>query len=94
MKNLSRLLLNFGMLLHVYSVRHLEPQGGSLIFSYLRRLGPFFGVQNFELQYFRGVSEKKEYFLGYEGFVDICWGHQKIGLYIGVISMHFRVFSL
>ena len=21
------------------------------------------------------------------------WGHQKIGLYLGVISMHFRIFS-
>ena len=28
------------------------PQGGSLIFSYIRRLGPFFGGQSFEFQYF------------------------------------------
>ena len=41
---------------------------------------------------FWGVSENK-YFLGYEDFVDILEGHHKIGLYIGVISMHFRVFS-
>ena len=27
-------------------------EGGTLIFSYIRRLGPFFFVQNFELQYF------------------------------------------
>ena len=26
--------------------------------------------------------------------MDIFWGHHKIGLYLGVISMHFRVFSL
>ena len=26
--------------------------GGTLIFSYKRGLGPFFGVQNFESQYF------------------------------------------
>ena len=26
-------------------------------------------------------------------FVDIFWGHHKIGLYLGVISIHFRVFS-
>ena len=25
-------------------------------------------------------------------FVDIFLGHHKIGLYLGVISMHFRVF--
>ena len=32
--------------------------GGTLIFSYIRRLGSFFGVQNFEFQYFLGFSEK------------------------------------
>ena len=31
--------------------------------------------------------------LEYEDFVDIFWGHHKIGLYLDVISMHFRVFS-
>ena len=34
------------------------PQGGTLIFSHIRRLGPFFGVQNSEFQYFFGFSEK------------------------------------
>ena len=28
-----------------------------------------------------------------EDFVDIFWGHHKIGLYLEVISLHFRVFS-
>ena len=32
--------------------------GGTLIFSHIRRLGPFFGVQNSEFQYFFGFSEK------------------------------------
>ena len=32
--------------------------GGTLIFAYTRRLGSFFGVQNFEFQYFSGFSEK------------------------------------
>ena len=32
--------------------------GGTLTFSYIRRLGPFFGVQNFEFRYFLGFSEK------------------------------------
>ena len=31
--------------------------------------------------------------MGYEVFVDIFGGHHKIGLYLGVISMDFRVFS-
>ena len=37
--------------------------------------------------------QKNEYFLGYEDFMDIFWGHHKIGLYLGVISMYFRNFS-
>ena len=44
--------------------------GGTLKISYIRRLGSFFGVQNFNFQYFLGFSEN-EYFLGYEDFVDI-----------------------
>ena len=48
-------------------------EGVTVIFSCIRRLGSFFGVQNFEFRYF--------------------WGHHKIGLYLGVISLHFRVFS-
>ena len=33
------------------------------------------------------------FFIGYEDFVDIFWGHHKIALQLGVISMHFSVFS-
>ena len=54
--------------------------GGTLIFSCIRRLELFLGVQNFELQYFWGF-QKTEYFWGYEDFVHILWGHHKIGLY-------------
>ena len=55
-----------------------------------------FGVQNFEFQIFGGF-QKNEYFFGYEDFVNIFGGgggggHHKIGLYLGVISMHFRVY--
>ena len=32
--------------------------GGTLIYSYIRRLGSFFGVQNFEFKFFGGFSEK------------------------------------
>ena len=46
----------------------LAPGGGTLIFSYIRRLGSFFWVQNF-FSIFFGVLKKK--FLGYEDFVGI-----------------------
>ena len=52
--------------------------GGTLIFTYIRRLGSFFGVQNFEFQYFfwgGGGVQKNKYFLGYEDCVDIFGGH-------------------
>ena len=51
--------------------------GGTLICSYIHRLGSFFGVQNFEFQYFGGFSEK--YF--FLGGMKILWililGHHK-----------------
>ena len=54
--------------------------GGTLIFSHIRRLGPFFWVQNSEFQYFLGFSEKLIFFWG----IKILWiffrGHHKIGL--------------
>ena len=45
-------------------------RGGAEIFIYIRRLGPFLGVQNLEFQYFGGF-QKYHYFWGYEDFVDI-----------------------
>ena len=66
--------------------------GVTLIFSYIRGLGSFFWAQNFVFHYIWGLS-KNEYCWGYEDFVDIFGGHHKIGLYLGAISMHFRVFS-
>ena len=39
------------------------------------------------------VFQKTEDFWGYEDFVDIFLGHYKIGLYLELISMHFKVFS-
>ena len=70
--------------------------GGTLVFSYIRRLGSFFGVQKFEFQYFIffwGGGGSEFFFGGYENLKIYFWGHRKIGLYLGVISMHFRVFS-
>ena len=39
------------------------------------------------------MFSENEYLWGYEDFVDIVGGHHTIGLYLGVISMPFRVFS-
>ena len=58
----------------------LSPRGGTLIFSHIRRLGPFFWVQNSEFQYFLGFSEKLIFFWGMKILWIIFWGHHKIGL--------------
>ena len=50
-----------------------EGGGGTLIFSYIPKLGPFFGVPNFEFQYFWGVL-KKRIFFRYDDYVDIVFG--------------------
>ena len=70
------------------------PQGGTLIFSYIRRLGSFFWVKYCEFQYFWGFSEKINMFWGMKILWIFLGGHHKIGLYLGVISMHFRFFFL
>ena len=62
--------------------------GGTLIFSYIHRLGAFLGFKIFNLTIL-GVFRKMNMF----GVWIFFWGHHKIGLYLGVISMYFRVFS-
>ena len=46
--------------------KYLYPRGwrgvGYSDISYIRRLGSFFGVQNFEFQYFLGFSENDFFF--------------------------------
>ena len=69
---------------------HICPGGYSDIF--IHSLSQFFGFKTLNFNIFSGFR-KNEYFLRYEDFVDIFGGHHKIGLYLGVISMHFRVFS-
>ena len=63
--------------------------GGTLIFSYIRRLGSFFGVQNFECKYFLGIFRKKLYFGGYEDFVYIFGGSSQNWT---IFSGHFYAF--
>ena len=53
--------------------------GGTLIFSHIRRLGPFLGFKILNFNIF-GVFRKINIFGGYEDFVDIFGGHHKIGL--------------
>ena len=89
--SLNALIFKFNIML-IHTLNMCTTQGGILIFSYIHRLGSFFWVQNFEFQHFWGFSEK--YLFGYIDFVDIFWGDHKIGLNLGIISMHFRVFSL
>ena len=68
----------------------VKPRGeGYSIFS---RLGSFFGVQNFEFQYFWGFSEKWIFFVVWRN-CGYFLGHHTIGLYSGFISMQFLVFS-
>ena len=66
--------------------------GGYSDILYIRRLRLFFGVQNFEIQYFLGAFRKLNIFWGMKILWIVFWGHHKIVLYLGVISMHFRVF--
>ena len=58
------------------ALRQWNPRGGggTLIFSHIRRLGPFFWVQNSEFQYLWGVLRKMFIFGGYEDFVDVFLG--------------------
>ena len=55
-------------------------------------LGPFFGVQNSEFQYFFRFSEKLIFF----GTMKILWiffgGHHKIGLVLGLFLCNLRSF--
>ena len=69
--------------------------GVTLIFHTCVGSGHFWGfkILNFNIIL---AYRKNEYFLG----MKVLWiclggggGHHKIGLYLGVISMHFRVFS-
>ena len=53
----------------------------------------FWGFQILNSNIFGGFQKKNDYFLRYEDFVHIFGDHHKIGLYLGVTSMHFRIFS-
>ena len=55
--------------------------GGTLIFSYIRRFGPFFWVQNFEFQYF--------FFFFFFFFFGGGGGVRKMNIFGGIIIWRF-----
>ena len=62
-----------------------------MIFSYIRRLrGVGVKILNFDIF---GGFQKNDIIFGMKILWIFFFGHHKIGLYLGVISMHFRVFS-
>ena len=62
--------------------------GGTLIFSYIRRLGPFLGFKILNFDIFGGF-QKNSYFWGYEDFVNIFWGSSQN---CTILRGHFFVF--
>ena len=77
----------------MFTLSMFVSQGGTHIFLYIGRLGSFYGFKILNFNIVLGF-QKKLYFWGFKECVDIFfWGHHKIGLYLGVISVHFRVFS-
>ena len=68
------------------------PRGGTLIFSYILRLGPFFGFKILNFDIFGGF-QKNKYFFGYENFVNIFLGSSQNWTIFRGLSMHFKVFS-
>ena len=69
----------------------MDPQGGgggTLIFSYIRRLGSLFGFKILNFNILLGF-QKNKYFFRYEDFVDIFWGSsQNLTIFRG----HFYAF--
>ena len=63
-------------------------EGGTLIFSFIRRLGPFFVFKILNFNIFEGFH-KNEYFLWYEDFVDIGLVMTKLDYFGG----HFYAFG-
>ena len=65
--------------------------GGTLTFSYIRRLGSFLGFKILNFNIFGGF-QKNEYFWGYEDFVDIFWVITKLDYIKGPFQCIFGSF--
>ena len=61
-------------------------RGGTLIFSYIRRLGPFLGGSKFIISIFLGVFRKNNIVLGYENFVDFLGVIPKMDYFYGLFQ--------
>ena len=62
-----------------------QGRGDTLILSYIRRLGSFFGVQNFEFHFF---FQKDDIFWGMKILWIFFLGHHKNGLYLRNLLTH------
>ena len=68
--------------------------GYSEIFIHTYAWGYFLGFKILNFNIFWGFQKKKKnIFLGMKILWIFFGGHHKIGLYLGVISMHYMVFS-
>ena len=72
----------------------MHSSGGGILWQFHIYVGSghFWEFKIVNINIFGGF-QKSNFFGGYEDFVDVFCGHHKIGLYLGVISMHFRVIS-
>ena len=57
-------------------------------------MGYFFGLKILNFNSFWGFQKNKYFFGGMKILWIFLGGSPKIGLYLGVISMHFSVFSI
>ena len=65
---------------------------GTLIFYAYVGSGHYYGFKSLNFNIFGGF-QKNNNFWGMKILLIFFGGHHKIGLFLGVISMHFRVFS-
>ena len=95
----NKIRLHSGILVYRvcnFRLRGRCPRGGGgytdIFIQVIRRLASFSWVSKFLISTFSGVFREMNIF----GGMKILWiffgGHHKIGLYLGGIKMHFRVF--
>ena len=99
----TRILHNTFYILTFYGNATLEPWqpmggmggGGGVLWYFHTYVGSghFLGPKLW-IWFFGGFSEKWIFFAGMKILWIFFWGHHYIGPYLGVISMHFRVFCL
>ena len=58
-------------------------RGGGGVFSYIRRLGQFLGIQHFDFQDFVFCFQKNDFLGGYEDCMGIFGRASQNGLFLG-----------